>query len=55
MVKSSKNALTKKKYFQLAEVEKFYKMINKYNLRQTAYKKLLQLYIKFIKTQKSNK
>ena len=43
------SGLTKKEYFKLKEVEKLYKTINKYNLRQQAYKKLLEMYIKFKK------
>ena len=47
MSKSSVSHLTKKEYFKLKEVEKLYKIINKYNLRSQAYIKLLQMYIKF--------
>ena len=49
MSQPSASSLTKKEYFKLREVEKLYKMIKKYNLRQQAYIKLLQVYIKFKK------
>ena len=49
MSKTFLSSLTKKEYFKLREVEKLYKIINKYNLRQQAYKSLLQMYIKFKK------
>ena len=49
MSKPSASNLTKKEYFKLKEVEQLYKMIHKYNLRHQAYKKLLQMYIKFEK------
>lgn len=48
MMKSTSN-LTKKEYFKLREVKNLYKMIKKYNLRQKAYKKLLEIYIQFKK------
>ena len=44
--------LSKKTHFQNQELEKFYKLIYKYNLREIAYKKLLQFYIEFHKTKK---
>ena len=44
--------VTKKDYLKLKEVQNLYKIINKYHLREQAYKKLLQLYIQFKKTQK---
>ncbi len=50
----SVNKLTRKKYFQIKEVERLYKTIHKYNLRLIAYKKLLQLYIQFKKNQCDN-
>ena len=40
-------SLTKKSNFKLKEVEKLYKTIKKYDLRQQAYKNLLKVYIKF--------
>lgn len=46
MSSPSSNNLTKKEYLKIKEVEKLYKMIKKYELREQAYKKLLQLYIK---------
>ncbi len=49
MAKSSTTGLTKKDYFKLREVEKLYKMIHKYNLRQEAYKNLLKAYTKLKK------
>ncbi len=39
-------SLTRKKVLQLKEIEIFYKIIKKYNLREEAYKSLLKVYIK---------
>lgn len=50
MTKPSSSGLTKKEYFNLKEVGRLYKMIYKYDLREQAYKKLLQLYIQFKKS-----
>lgn len=41
--------LTKKDYMKFKETEKLYKIIHRYNLRKEAYKRLLQVYIKFKK------
>lgn len=49
MTSNSASSLSKKEYLKVKEVEKLYKMINKYNLREYAYKRLLQMYIKFKK------
>ena len=45
--------LNKKQYFRLKEVEKLYKIIQNHNLRPTAYKKLLQLFIQIKKDERS--
>ena len=45
-------SFSKKYYLQIEEIEKLYKMIYRYNLRETAYKKLLQFYIQFQKAKK---
>ena len=42
-------SFSKKYYFQLEGIEPLYKLIYKYNLRETAYKQLLQFYIQFQK------
>ena len=49
MGKSSVSGFTRKEYFRFKEVEKLYKMIDRYSLRSEAYKKLLQVYINFKK------
>jgi len=43
--------LTKKEYLKIKEVEKLYKVIQEYDLREQAYKKLLEFYIKLKKSQ----
>ncbi|MGI9549293.1 MAG: hypothetical protein ACR2M7_04900 [Bdellovibrionales bacterium] len=45
MSQTEKN-LTRKKVLQLKEIEIFYKVLKKYNLKEEAYKSLLQVYIK---------
>ena len=45
-------SLSQKYFSQIEEIEKLYKLIYKYNLRETAYKKLLQFYIQFQKAKK---
>ncbi len=46
MQKSREKKLGRKKFLQLKETEKLYKNIQKYGLREEAYKALLQFYIK---------
>ena len=48
----SNKSLSKKYHLQIEEVEKLYKMIYKYNLRELAYKELLQFYLQFYKKAK---
>lgn len=45
MTSSSSVSLKRKDYFNLKEIHSLYKMITKYNLRETAYVKLLEFYI----------
>ena len=47
-------SFSKKYYFQLEEIEKLYRLIYKYNLRERAYKQLLQFYIQFQKAKKKD-
>ena len=49
MMKSSESRLTKRRYFSIKEVEALYTMINRYDLRKTAYIHLLKFYIQFKK------
>ena len=41
-----KKSMTKKIFQELSEVENFYKLIHKYNLREEAYRASLKSYIK---------
>jgi len=45
--------LNRKKVLRLKEIEIFYKIIQKYNLREEAYKSLLKIYLKFKKEKKT--
>ena len=48
----SNKSLSKKHHLQLEEVEKLYQIIHKYNLRELAYKQLLEFYLQFYKSDK---
>lgn len=48
----SKKSVSKKNHLKLEEVEKLYRMIHKYNLRELAYKQILQFYLEFYKSPK---